>query len=105
MKKDIIEDNLTVYLYKNYYQEIKPINEKQLKSIIPGYWVKIAPKEYIESKWSKQWGDRMNELVFIGQDIDKEKMIADLEKCLLQDNELYLFDQKAKLAVPFPKDI
>lgn len=62
-------------------------------------------KEYIESKWSKQWGDRMNELVFIGQDIEKEKMIADLEKCLLQDNEQYLFDQKAKLADPFPKDI
>lgn len=31
----------------------------------------------------------MNELVFIGQDIDKEKMIADLEKGLLQDNEQY----------------
>jgi G3E family GTPase len=38
-------------------------------------------REYIESKWSKQWGDRMNELVFIGQDIEKEKMIANLEKC------------------------
>lgn len=62
-------------------------------------------KEYIESKWSKQWGDRMNELVFIGQDIEKEKMIADFEKCLLQDNEQYLFDQKVKLADPFPKDI
>ncbi|MBP8115336.1 MAG: GTP-binding protein [Chitinophagaceae bacterium] len=62
-------------------------------------------KECIESKWSKQWGDRMNELVFIGQDIDKEKMIADLEKCLLQDNEQYLFDQKVKLADPFPNDI
>ena len=62
-------------------------------------------KEYIESKWSKQWGDRMNELVFIGQDIDKEKMITDLEKCLLQDSEQNLFDQKVKLADPFPKDI
>jgi hypothetical protein len=29
----------------------------------------------------------MNELVFIGQDIEKEKMIADLEKCLLQDSD------------------
>lgn len=62
-------------------------------------------KADIESRWSKQWGDRMNELVFIGQDIDKEKMIADLEKCLLQDNEQYLFDQKVRLADPFPKDI
>jgi hypothetical protein len=29
----------------------------------------------------------MNELVFIGQDIEKEKMIADLEKCLHQDSD------------------
>ncbi len=62
-------------------------------------------KEYIEGKWSKQWGDRMNELVFIGQDMEKEKMIDDLKECLLQENEQYLFDQKVKLADPFPKGI
>jgi G3E family GTPase len=62
-------------------------------------------KDYIESKWSKQWGDRMNELVFIGQDIEKDKMIADLEKCLLQDNEQHLFEKKVKFTDPFPKDI
>ena len=62
-------------------------------------------QEFIESKWSKQWGDRMNELVFIGQDIDKEKMIVDLEKCLLQDNEKILFDNKIRFSDPFPKDI
>ena len=59
----------------------------------------------IEKKWSKQWGDRMNELVFIGQDIEKEKMIADLESCLLQDNENYLFDLKIQLDDPFPLNI
>ncbi|MEY3401580.1 MAG: hypothetical protein RIR48_3235 [Bacteroidota bacterium] len=62
-------------------------------------------REYIESKWSNQWGDRMNELVFIGQDIEKEKMIADLESCLLQDNEQYLFDSKIQLDDPFPLNI
>jgi G3E family GTPase len=62
-------------------------------------------REYIESKWSKQWGDRMNELVFIGQDIEKEKMIADLEKCLLQDSEQIQFESKKGFADPFPKDI
>lgn len=60
---------------------------------------------YIESRWSRQWGDRMNELVFIGKDIDKDKTIADLEKCLLQDNEQYLYDQKIKFDDPFPKEI
>jgi hypothetical protein len=65
----------------------------------------VDNREYIESKWSKQWGDRMNELVFIGQDIEKEKMIADIEKCLLQDNEQHLFEKKVKFTDPFPKDI
>jgi len=62
-------------------------------------------REYIESKWSKQWGDRMNELVFIGQDIEKEKMIADLEKCLLQDSEQQQFESKKVFTDPFPKEI
>lgn len=65
----------------------------------------VDNKEYIESKWSKQWGDRMNELVFIGQDMDKEAMVADLEACLLRDDEQYLFDSKIKFEDPFPTDI
>jgi G3E family GTPase len=69
------------------------------------YQAYLENKEYIESKWSKQWGDRMNELVFIGQDIEKDKMIADLENCLLQDNEIPLFENKVKFHDPFPKEI
>ena len=65
----------------------------------------VDNREYIESKWHKQWGDRMNELVFIGQDMDKEKIIADLEKCLLQDSEQNQFDSKKGFKDPFPKDI
>ena len=60
---------------------------------------------YIESKWSKQWGDRTNELVFIGQDIEKEEMITNLESCLLQDNEIRFYENKREFADPFPKDI
>lgn len=62
-------------------------------------------QDVIESRWSKQWGDRMNEIVFIGQDIDKEKIISDLEKCLLQDSEQRLLDKKIRFKDPFPKDI
>ncbi|MFM7671749.1 MAG: hypothetical protein ACKO6Q_04065 [Bacteroidota bacterium] len=47
----------------------------------------------------------MNELVFIGQDIDKEKMIVDLEKCLLQDSDQKQFESKQGFADPFPKQI
>ena len=63
----------------------------------------VDNREYIESKWHKQWGDRMNELVFIGQDIDKEKMIADLENCLLQDSEYKQFENKKDLPTLFQK--
>lgn len=62
-------------------------------------------REEIESRWSKQWGDRMNELVFIGQNMNKNKIMADLEKCLIQDDEQYLFDQQIELNDPFPKEI
>lgn len=65
----------------------------------------VHNQDTIEERWSRQWGDRMNEMVFIGQDIDKEKMVADLEKCLLQDNEQYLFDQNIRFNDLFPKDI
>jgi G3E family GTPase len=65
----------------------------------------IQNQAYIESKWSKQWGDRMNEIVFIGQDIDKTTMIKDLEDCLLKENEMHLFEAKMNFVDPFPINI
>jgi len=59
----------------------------------------------IESRWSRQWGDRMNELVFIGQDMDKEKMIRDLEECLLNGEETDSFNRKEIFSDPFPKNM
>lgn len=59
----------------------------------------------IESRWSRQWGDRMNELVFIGQDMDKEGMTNDLEGCLLREDEVKMFEQGISFADPFPEGI
>lgn len=36
---------------------------------------------------------------------NKPGYAAELEQCLLQEDEQYLFHQKVKLADPFPKDI
>ncbi|ELR69414.1 Putative metal chaperone, involved in Zn homeostasis, GTPase of COG0523 family [Fulvivirga imtechensis AK7] len=36
----------------------------------------------IMQKWDKQWGDRMNEIVFIGRDMDKSAIIRDMASCL-----------------------
>ncbi len=48
----------------------------------------IENQKIIQEKWDKKWGDRMNELVFIGQDMDKEKINAALDECLLTDFEV-----------------
>jgi len=63
------------------------------------WWAAVPMKErainqaYMENqqaimkKWDKQWGDRMNELVIIGQDLDKEEITAALKKCLVNEME------------------
>jgi len=51
-------------------------------------------KEEIENRWSKQWGDRQNELVFIGQYLDKQTYLKDLEACLLTDEEAIEWNNK-----------
>lgn len=48
----------------------------------------IENKDFIESKWDKTFGDRLNELVFIGQDLDKEQLKVELDNCLLTDSEI-----------------
>lgn len=48
----------------------------------------IENQKFIESKWDKIFGDRMNELVIIGQDLDKDQIQDELENCLLDTYEL-----------------
>ena len=38
-------------------------------------------------RWHPEWEDRKTELVFIGQDLNKEVCVAQLEECLLTDEE------------------
>lgn len=72
-----------------------------LKAEVYGRWWASVPMKHramresymenqkeIQSKWDQKWGDRMNELVLIGQDMNKEKIIADLDNCLLTDIEV-----------------
>jgi G3E family GTPase len=48
----------------------------------------IENQQDIESEWHKNFGDRKNEIVFIGQNMDEAKIISDLEDCLYSDEEL-----------------
>ena len=45
-------------------------------------------REYILSKWQEPFGDMRQELVFIGQHLDKTWMIEQLDNCLLDNEEL-----------------
>ncbi len=63
-----------------------------------GYWLATLPEdqqlELLESepemkaKWDNQWGDRMNEIVFIGVSMDRAQIEARLDRCLLTVDEL-----------------
>jgi G3E family GTPase len=57
-----------------------------------GEWFCVLPKEEsdklrqiepkLEKDWDEKYGDRMVKLVFIGQHMDKDKIISDLDKCV-----------------------
>jgi len=72
-----------------------------LRADIAGVWWDSMPYEkrtqyltflenqsHIESGWDITFGDRKNEIVFIGQDMDVEKIKSDLESCLSTNEEL-----------------
>ncbi|AZA76638.1 GTP-binding protein [Chryseobacterium sp. G0186] len=65
----------------------------------------IENQEFIERRWDKNWGDRINELVFIGQNLDKEQMQQDLSDCLINDQEKILLDKNQEFEDPFPQNI
>lgn len=65
----------------------------------------VENQEYIESRWDRNWGDRINELVFIGQHLDQAQVLGDLQNCLLNDQEKELFGQGIYFNDPFPKNI
>ena len=48
----------------------------------------IENQQHIESDWDNVFGDRKNEIVFIGQKINKELIISHLDSCLSTDEEL-----------------
>ncbi|CAM3625759.1 GTP-binding protein [Zobellia roscoffensis] len=51
-------------------------------------------QDQIESDWDVLFGDRKIELVFIGQHINKEKMILELKNCLLTEPEIDLWENQ-----------
>jgi G3E family GTPase len=52
----------------------------------------LQDQQHIQKKWDKQWGDRLTELVIIGQDLNSVNVKKALEKCLLTPAEIADFN-------------
>jgi len=59
----------------------------------------------IMADWQNPYGDRRQQMVFIGQNLPKEAMLEGLRKCLLDDREMAFGpdEWKARLRDPFPE--
>ena len=55
----------------------------------------VENKDDIEKGWDAIYGDRKIELVFIGQYLEKEAIIAQLNTCLLTDKEIETWKTKS----------
>ncbi|GAB3522138.1 zinc metallochaperone GTPase [Emticicia fontis] len=62
----------------------------------------VDNQKKIESRWDKRFGDRQNELVFIGQDLNKELIESELEHCLCSEAEIKHMEAKGRFKDPFP---
>ena len=79
------DDNDMSYVFESAGRE-KKLTEA-------GYWYATAPKEDLEriaaqdpsfqKDWDEKVGDRMQKIVFIGQNLDNEKIAKDLDFCLV----------------------
>lgn len=95
------------YLASRIEQALMLSQAGNLKEIsLAGLWWANVPKsnwpeekemlDIINSNWDSKFGDRKQELVFIGVSMDKEKMIKELDKCLLTEEEISLGENSWK---------
>jgi G3E family GTPase len=82
-----------------------------LRAEIYGKWWASVPKsqrfrnaafvenqEVLKKKWHNTWGDRLNELVIIGRQLDKEKIHRELNACLCNEEEISYHQRGGKFS-------
>ncbi|AJY76240.1 GTP-binding protein [Paenibacillus beijingensis] len=78
-----------------------------------GYWVAALPEDerkfYLQDEpelaraWDAVYGDRINKVVLIGIDMNRNEIESTLDQCLLTDDEMRM--DWSRFADPFPKAI
>lgn len=58
---------------------------KENRVLHPSY---INNQNLIQSKWDDRFGDRTNEIVIIGHNLNQEEIQAELDTCLATESEL-----------------
>ena len=77
--------SLKAEVYGRWWASV-PFKERALN---PSY---MEFQDEIMKKWDKEWGDRMTELVLIGQLMDQEKITKELQACLIDPTEERIFE-------------
>lgn len=62
----------------------------------------IENKQALLKKWDTTWGDRMNEVVLIGQGISREEIERDLQHCLCNEHEIRFYQSGEKFFDVWP---
>jgi G3E family GTPase len=62
----------------------------------------VENQSYIESKWDKLFGDRLNELVIIGQELRVQDIEQELGNCLLSTDEILDYQEGYKFTDTWP---
>ncbi|MDP2072006.1 zinc metallochaperone GTPase ZigA [Methylotenera sp.] len=81
---------------------------------LAGFWWAVSPKEYwpedaeqlqtIQDRWQEPYGDRQQELVIIGMQMNRDAIVAGFDACLLNESEMVLGMEGWKtLPDPFPE--
>ncbi len=87
--------SLRAEVYGKWWASVR--ESKRLRD--PGY---LENYEFLQKKWDASWGDRLNELVIIAQDLDREKIETELNECLCTDRELEANENGNKITDNWP---
>ncbi|SEN85949.1 GTPase, G3E family [Paracoccus alcaliphilus] len=73
-------------------------------SIPQDHWPRHdGARAFLDRNWAEPWGDRRQELVFIGSGMDEDTLRARLDACLILDEQVDDPQQWGGLTDPFPE--